>query len=630
MKKYFLHFLNLSGTILKYALIVALALIILIIILLSSAYRDLKTAGLSSWQAKNNLSAALAAVQSRNWSEALNQNLDAQANITIARSALNRIHNNPAVKKVGLIKIQINDLGYLLETAEILSRSLERVVPLVQEGERIYSGSAGANFISLSSADKNRLLKLLYESEPELTGLKANIDLALLNLNRIHKIGILWPAYKEISQVKEELNQASLLMAQALPLTKLLPALAGYPDASNFLIILQNNDELRPTGGFIGVYALLESHGGEVITLKTDDSYHLDMPASLSSHWNLEPPAPLKKYLKVQKWYLRDANWSPDWPTAARQINQIYQGENQALGQPQPELTGIIAINPDLVSDLISLVGPITIRGETYTADNLQTLLQYNVEVAYKEQAIAAWDRKDIINELVAELKNRLFNLSATQWPELLKIIEKNITNRNFQIYFANSTWQSLAQTLGASGEVKDTGGDYLMIVDSNFGAFKSDLVVKKGFSYYLKENSQNLQAIVKLNYRHEGGFDWRTTRYRSYTRVYTPLGSELVSLEGIEKEAADLNIVNDVTLNKTVFGFFLTVEPGATQNITLNYRLPGNIYQQLLSKDYQLLVQKQSGQRVESLKVTYQPKKGKAKEWLSEFKTDKIFTLTK
>jgi len=292
-----------------------------------------------------------------------------------------------------------------------------------------------------------------------------------------------------------------------------------------------------------------------------------------------------------------------------------------------PLFMGVIAITPDLVVDLIDLVGPISVNGAQYNATNFQPLLQYNVEVAYKDQDISSWDRKNIINELMAELKERLLNLPPGRWSELLKIMDKNISAKNIQIYFPNPAWESLARSLGAGGEVKNVDSDYLLIVDSNFGSFKSDAVIKKNLSYTVAEDSTGLTAAVKLDYRHEGGFDWRTTRYRDYARIYAPLGSKFISLPGIDSATADFSVTDDSTLNKTVFSFFFTVEPGSSRVITLNYRLPDMIKEKWQAGNYRLLIQKQAGQRVSGLTVSFQPlKKSLNKHWTTDFDSDKTF----
>jgi len=611
---------------LKYLVLIAASGLILILLLLSSAYKDLENAATAGLAGKTALTAATTAAKAQNWSVSLEAATQAQSKFSEALNALNHSRLNLIIKDIGPITAQINDLEYLLKTGETLSRSLKEVLPIAQKLDNILSGAASHNFTDLSVKDKNEFLQLIYESEPELNGLRANLDLAVFNLDKIHQIGVLWPIYSQISNIKQELNQVSVVLTRVSPLIKLLPALAGYPTNSRFLLILQNNDELRPTGGFIGVYGILEIQNGTITSLKTDDSYHLDMPASLTAKWNLDPPIPLKKYLKVEKWYLRDANWSPDWPQSAKKITEIYNGESTAIDQAPDLFTGIIAITPDVVADLIKLVGPITVGGATYNSNNFQPLLQYNVEVAYKDQNISSWDRKNIINGLVGELKTRLFNLPSANWNQLFTVLDNNIGEKNIQIYFFNPIWENLTRTLGASGEVASTNHDFLMAVDSNLGAFKSDVVVKKDLSYNLTVNKTGVQASVKLNYRHEGKFDWRTTRYRSYTRIYAPLGSKLIALNGVEQSTADISISDDPVLNKTIFGFFFTVEPGSSREITLDYRLPETINEDLKTGNYQLLVERQAGQRINSLTVTLNSGRGQVQKWVTDLNTNRVF----
>lgn len=617
--------LKVIGRLVKYLVIAGFALLLLALILLAGAYEELRGAAASGLAGKSALTAAVSAAQSQNWAEAESEAISARTNFAAGLNHLEQTKSNPAVRYAHPIRTQINDLEYLLKTAEILSRSLERVAPLFAQAESVRTGAISRNFNDLPVESKRQLLQQLYEAEPEIQGLKANLHLAILNLERIHRFGVLWPFYREISDIKNELIGTAAILDKISPLLKLLPALTGYPAESRFLLIFQNNDEIRPSGGFIGVYGLLEVKDGEIITLDTSDSYHLDMPAAASGRWRRDAPLPLQKYLKVENWYMRDSNWSPDWSIAARQIHEIYNGEKEAVGLPAEEFTGIIGITPDLVADLIDLVGPITVRGETYTSENFQPLLQYNVEIAYREQDIASWDRKNLVDEVMAVLKERLFHLSSEHWDELVDIIARRVATKSIQLYFPHPAWQALAVELGADGRVNRAESDYLMVVDANLAAFKSDAVVKKSYIYQLEEKETGVDATLVLNYKHEGGFDWRTTRYRSYTRVLVPRGSELISVTGLDDHNPDLSTAVDESLDKTVIGFFLTVEPGTARSFTVRYRLPDEIKDHINSGRYSLMAQRQSGQRVISFDFHFKPLRGRSQNWHSSLETDRL-----
>ncbi len=618
MTRLLLHSLNWLIRIIKYALLLAAILLIAGLAIIASAYTDLKQAGQQGLEGKASLELAVQAAQNGRWLEAKESAISSQTSFNQALDALAQAKQKKALNQIPPLRQQINDLEYLIKTAEILSRSLTNVLPLTEE----ISKASSSSFSDLSAEHKEGLLRLIYQAEPELSGLKANLDLARLNLNQIHRIGVLWPIYGQISDLRQELDQASSLLEEVIPLSRLLPHLAGYPDASRFLLIMQNNDEIRPSGGFIGVYGLMENRAGEIVSLLADDSYHVDMPAV--GKWRLEPPMPIQKYMNVENWYLRDANWSPDWPTSARQILSIYAGEKAAVGEATPGFDGVIAINPDFVADLIDLVGPITIGGEEYRGENFQPLLQYNVEMAYKEKGVSSWDRKDVVNDLLKEMEKRLSNLEASRWPKLLEIIKDNIAAKNIQAYFIDQSAQSLIVDLGADGRVKGGAADYLMVVDANLAAYKTDAVMDKTINYQISPMENGLEAELVLGYGHQGGFDWRTTRYRSYTRVYVPLGSELISIDGLDKSKSDLSVANDVELEKTIFGFFFSVEPGNSETITIRYRLPAGLKALADSGRYELLVQKQSGRRTKSLKVDL--KLADPFFFIGDLETDKVF----
>ncbi len=555
---------------------------------------------------KDELQTAIDLIKKQQYTEAKNRSILANNEFNSALESLSDIRKNKVAAYFSPISASVDDLEYLTKTTEVLSKSLIRVTAVLSKLEEVTSGRFRNNFSDLSNTDRQQILEIVYQSAPELNGLKANILLSLENLNKIHRIGILLPLNSQISEIRGQLETASNLLNQAVPLTQLLPALAGYPSESEFLVILQNNDELRPTGGFIGTYGLINIKDGKPGNIITEDVYHLDMPCV--GKLTTTPPDPIKKYMGVEYWWLRDANFSPDFPTSAKQVEKMFMAESECAGKPAVEPTAIIAINPGLISDLLSLVGPITVDGTTYDSSNFQPLLQYNVEIAYVDKNISSWDRKEIINAVVSELEKRLMSLPTKRFPEILNILQENIARRNLQIYFKNSEQEQVARGLNVTGEIKQTDSDYLMVVDANLAAFKSDSVMRKNINYKV-EGSKNLTATLKLNYKHEGGYDWRTTRYRSYTRIYAPLGSRIISNGNL----SDFSVTDDRELNKTVFGFFWTVEPGTEKTISVSYSLPENI----TNTNYNLYFQKQSGSRLNNFTF---------KNWSDTLDRDKIF----
>jgi len=415
--------------------------------------------------------------------------------------------------------------------------------------------------------------------------------------------------------------------------------LAGYPEKSNFLFLLQNNAELRPTGGFIGTYGIIETNLGDISRFDTHDIYHIDMP--VKDKINVTPPQALVKYLGVDRWYMRDSNWSPSWPESARQAEWFFREENKLLDKPDivGDFDGVLGITPSLITDLLYLTGPLTIENVTYDKDNFSKLLEYRVEKGYVDLGVSSWERKEVIGDIAEILKKRLLDLPSSQWPGLINVLSRNLASKDILIYLHDESLNNIIKENNFSGEIVQAPLDYLMVVDANMAAYKTDEVISRSINYNLEEKDGNLFVNLKIHYAHQGDFDWRTTKYRTYTRIYVPLGSQLVQVSDLGEEKVSIS----EDFQKTVFGAFHTIEPGEIGTLQFYYKLPKNLTTKILEKgEYSLYTQKQPGVKNSKLTIdlklknkltSYSPtgfssdnNKNGDLRWQTEFDSDKNF----
>ncbi|PKM91398.1 hypothetical protein CVU82_02260 [Candidatus Falkowbacteria bacterium HGW-Falkowbacteria-1] len=512
-------------------------------------------------------------------------------------------------KKISFFSENIEDFKYLAKTAETLSRSAEKSFFIAQEVEDIVAGKKFDSFLEFDEHEKYRILKLLYENSPDINGIKANIDLSLLYLDKAKDNRFLNSYDDKINKLREYLVFSSDFLSNLSSFSAVIPALTGYPESSFYLIILQNNNELRPTGGFIGSYGIMEIKLGDIVRLETNDVYHLDMPASLNKSFSVAPPEPIKKYLGVDRWFLRDSNWSPDFPSSAKNIKWFYEQEMLAAGRSEElvDLSGVMAIIPRLITDLLYITGPIEVEGKQYDKDNFIEALQYEVEMAFREEGESEWNRKNIIGDIVKEIKVKLFNMPSDRWQELLGLFEQNIERKDFLVYLFDDYKRGVSSGFNWSGEIKDSDSDFLMVVDANLAAFKTDRVMEKKISYYLEEKGQVLNAKVSINYKNNGWFDWQTTRYRTYTRVYAPLSSKLLKSSGMSSDNSFVLTEDNISNPKTSFAGFVSIEPGQERVLSFEYELPKNVVQLLKDEKYYLLrLQKQPGNNISEFKAIF------------------------
>lgn len=594
---------------------------------------------------KNNIEQAIDFVRGNDFEKAIIFSDKASIDFSRSIESAQKIKNGFFVGKFPFLYNQAEDLENLIITADTLSRSLKQGAGFAQNLEDLLEGDKKLSFSKFTQEEKRKILERIYSSSPELAGMKANLDLAILSLEKVRFSGFLWFIKSKIIDLQVKIIEADQILGKAISMSQILPALAGYPEKANFLVLLQNNDELRPTGGFLGTYGILEIEYGEIVNFETHDIYHMDMP--IKNKLKIDPPVPLKKYLGVDNWYMRDANWSPDWPESSQKIEWFYKQEDALFGKNERpnsfngEFDGVIGITPNFIIDLLSIVGPIKIEGIEYDKDNFTNLLEYRVEKGYVQLGVSSWQRKEVIGVIAKELKNRLFDLPSSRWSEIINVIDSNIAQKNIIVFVKDQGVEFLLKERGWGGEIKETAGDYLMVVDANMAALKTDAVVNRNIEYSVEQGNNGLFAKVTINYSNNGQFDWRTTRYRTYTRIFVPVGSQLIKSSGATEGVVEVK--NEIN-GKTSFGVFKSIEPGKIGSLYFEYKLPDNLNILAQNGEYELYIQKQPGSDVDSLTVdlklinsikSYNPASFYAERisdnkirWEGDFKTDKIFEV--
>lgn len=499
------------------------------------------------------------------------------------------------LEKIPWLGTQVSVIDNLLMAGIETGQAIKKMVNLAEEIIAPFKKDDAFTISSLNSEDKKELLGKIYQAKPQLEEIKLQIDKATGYVNKIPNKGLLKKIKENTDPLKQQVIEMQAAFEKLVPATQLIPPLVGYPEQKTYLFLLQNNTELRPTGGFIGTYGILKVKNGEITYFKTDNIYNLDSAAA--NYLNVEPPWPLTRYNKVYQWFMRDSNWSPDFPTSAQKAQWFYQKENG----PERKIDGIIAITPTLIESLLTLTGEeIKVNGVTFNANNVVDTLQYQVEQGFLKQGLQESERKEIIGEFSKILLDKLMKLNKNKWPDLWKVINQNLQQKQILVYLNNEDLQNMVLEEGWAGEVKKTGSDFLMIVDANLASLKSDPGVKKTIDYKVEEKNNQLEAEVKIDYQNTGTLSWKTTRYRTYIRVYVPKGSELIDVTGamVDCKLNDKGSVEkNEELDKQVFGTFICIEPQEEKQLIFKYKLPSDILNNIKSsKNYNLLIQKQSG----------------------------------
>ncbi|MBK8020078.1 MAG: DUF4012 domain-containing protein [Chloroflexi bacterium] len=260
-------------------------------------------------------------------------------------------------------------------------------------------------------------------------------------------------------------------VAAALP----LPAMLA--DGSRWLILLNNSDELRATGGYTTALLALEVENG-VLRWRLFNSYDVDDPELL--YYHPQPPEPMRRYMALSRWLFRDANWSPDYPTAARQTIQLYQ-----IDQRGAAVSGIITVNLTALETLTRFLPPVVINGETLTPENSLNRVRtaWNADAAQFNSDVAG--RKDFLLESAAELASAIgAALDPLDAARLGLALEAMLARGDLLLYAADEGIQARFADLGWDGALDPFEGDTLMIVDTNLGYNKVSPSVERSARY--------------------------------------------------------------------------------------------------------------------------------------------------
>jgi hypothetical protein len=472
-----------------------------------------------------------------------------------------------------------------------------------------------------------QVLNILSDARPALEVAQAQLAVAQERRSEIDERRLSTRTVDLIAQLDRYLP----LMQSGLDGARLLPDLLGASDRRTYLILAQNSDELRATGGFIGAVGRLILEQGEIEDIIFEDSYAVD---DFSRAYPDSPPAVLR-YMGIDQWVFRDANWSPDFPTAAQKATQLYRISREL------EVDGVLALDQHAVQTIVAALGPLDVEGwpESVTGENAISLMRLAwapTDVDNWSSFDPAWwrQRKSFIGDLIGAMRTRIEKTpDEVNWMALGRAILEVLDERHLQVWLtdpANEATPLLAGQ-GWDGALRETTSDYLLAVDTNMGFNKANAAVQVGLDYRVLVDVDGA-AQATLTVRHTNpssekaacdhwpryGMDYEdlvNRCYWNYLRVYAPAGSRL-SAATAHPVSADLLLTGQSQSGaaqvlpeengKALFSSFFVLPHGEEAVTRFIYQLPHAVLERTdTGWRYRLLVQKQAGTHDIPLRVT-------------------------
>lgn len=408
-----------------------------------------------------------------------------------------------------------------------------------------------------------------------------------------------------IDNLRSLTDQSVSVITSARPLIKILPQILGEPDEKKYLVLFQNDKELRPTGGFITAYSVFRLNSGIIHVDTSADIYSLDDTVPNKP----KAPRPILLYLpKVPLLNLRDNNISPDFKVSMDSFYSMYKTAGGST-----KIDGIIAVDTQALVAAMNILGDISVDGTTFTTKNEprcdcpQVIYQLEVYADQPGQSIRA-DRKGIIGNLMYAIMNKAFSSSPKKyWGPLFQTMLTQMSEKHVLFYMNNAQAQQGFEGFNAAGRILPYTGDYFNLNQANFGGAKSNLFVTESLIQdYSIQSDGSIVKTVTIDYKNpfapsdcnlERGNLCLNAILNDWFRIYVPKGSQLVSSQGSEVKMSSYE-----ELGKTVFEGFLEVRPQGATKLTVSYKLPFKLGK---NSTLPLLVQKQSGTNHDSYTIT-------------------------
>ncbi len=491
-----------------------------------------------------------------------------------------------------------------LEAGEVLIDTISPYADIIG-----FAGEANAKSGAENAEDRLEfIVETVGDITPKLPEISEKVSLAQAEFSKINpnrypeKLG----GRDVRAQLVEGLNlvdDAAKLLVDARPILEQAPYLLGVDGERTYLLIFQNDKELRPTGGFMTAYSIMRVSKGKISQVTSNDIYHLDtryrpvIPA----------PDPIVRYIKgpyiqSKNLRIRDMNFDPDFKTS---MDMFYK-EAQKVGIR--DIDGIIAVDTNVLEKILNVIGEIGVPG--FGNYSTKIIPECNCpQVIYELESFAdiegpiIWDpvtgeiilrppnsdnRKAIVGPLMNSILTNAMGQPKEKMPDLFKAGLDSLLEKHVLFYLLDENAQAAAESFNVAGRINEFDGDYLHINDSNLGGRKSNMYVTQEVLQEINvKNDGTIEKTVTITYKNPEKHDgWLNSVLPNWVRIYVPEGSELVDFAGVTDKEEPYS-----EFGKTVFAGHFELRPLGVAKVTVTYKLPFKA-----DKQYKLLVQKQPG----------------------------------
>lgn len=424
-----------------------------------------------------------------------------------------------------------------------------------------------------------------------------------------------------ISSTKEVLNDFPNLSAKLREFLGYVPDLVGSNKSVNYLVILQNETELRGSGGLLSAWGILNVNNGEI----SDDFKVTDTWEAQYDIWNyglfvglnnIYGQAYLMNFgcggteLRIQ-----DAGMYPDLVRSTELFLSFYDKLNRRLPWEYPSYDHVILLNYTFAEKMLEKISPIELNGEVITAENLFDFIKSDTDLI-KDRG--GRDRKQIVADIADEIKDKLYTLPLTDILDIAETFISTFKARDIGLYSKNSQIMNFFDSYALSGRFETSYAfDYLHVNEAQNCALKMNKFLRNSVDQNIYINADgSINRDARINWIQDVVYTGQMDKqypvvvnylYRAWVRFVIPNGSENITSDGLDRSGPFLRyrpqVYYDSVFNNTVSDNVIKFDhrrlspndPIKTYDLSITYKLPSR-FNYLQQGEYRLLIQKHPG----------------------------------
>lgn len=367
-----------------------------------------------------------------------------------------------------------------------------------------------------------------------------------------------------IDKAKDKIDTANSVVSRLSDLAPYLPTMLGDGgQTKTYLLVAQNNSEIRATGGFPGSMGIITVTDGQIsvgdfttIVGQRGKEFQLteDEAVTFGAAMGVSPG---------------NLNSTPNFERAGDLLAQAYEAY---VGT---HVDGTIAVDPVFLQSLLKLTGGVTASDGT-VVDGSNAAEELLSKVYWRYGNDNASEDAFFAEVAGAAFKQVMGNLGKAGASNLAEVIDSSASERRLQVWMADSDQEKAIEKAGLAGEVSDDTAKPVLGV-----YFNDDTWAK--MDWYLSTKTEVGQATTNS----DGTVSYRVTTTVGNTITEDQAKSAPAYISGGNPAKTDVStmIINcfllapaggnitDVTLNGATSGdaIMLYGHAGVRQSLSLN-----------------------------------------------------------